>query len=75
MTALQLLREKKRQQLPLTAAQEIILDAWYQARDAKNDERMARAEIAANELADMEERIAGLKSYIKGLEQAMENIS
>lgn len=51
------LRKMKFNSQPRTAAQEIILNEWYQARDSHNDERMERAEIAANEIAHMNERI------------------
>jgi len=75
MTALQVLRTKKFNREPLTAAEEIILDAWYTAKDSLSEFRMAKAEMAANELADLGDRILKYTSRIYDLESAMENMS
>lgn len=55
MSALELLREKKHNQEPLTAIEKVILDEWYNA--PPTHEWMLIIEQAANELAHMQERI------------------
>lgn len=71
MTALDLLREKKRKQLPLTALEQVILDAFYSA-EAGRPELTERAIQAANELAHMQERIEDLNAFIAAKELAIE---
>lgn len=56
MTALDIIREKKRNKAELTAAEQVILDSYYTAKDNKNLGRILLAEQAANELRDMQER-------------------
>ncbi len=62
VNALELLREKKRKQLPLTAIEAVILDAYYTGGTS------ILVEQAANELQHMQERLAAIQNGVSSPE-------
>lgn len=59
MSALEAIRQKKLNREPLTAIEQVILDAWYNA--PVKSEWTLIAEQAANKLAELETKIERLK--------------